>query len=185
MQLQARDRVRELAAALSLLSLALVFSAVGGVIPPGLLPRVAPLVEAVPHLNAAVSAAAIGTILYGIASVRRGRIGRHRRAMLASLALFVTFLVLYLYRISLEGPTPFPGPDPVYRFVYLPVLAVHVLLAVVCIPLLYYVLLLAVTRDVAELPDTPHPGVGRVAAALWLISFSLGLVVYLLLYVVY
>jgi len=185
MQLQARDRVRELAAALSLVSLALVFFAVGGVIPSALLPRVPPLVEAVPHLNAAVSAAAIGTILYGVASARQGRIGRHRRAMLASLALFVTFLVLYLYRVSLEGPTPFPGPASVYRFVYLPLLVVHVLLAIVCIPLLYYVLLLAVTRDVAELPDTPHPRVGRVAATLWLVSFSLGLIVYLMLYVVY
>ena len=185
MQLQVRDRVRELAAALSLISLALVFSAVGGVAPSALLPRVPPLVEAVPHLNAAVSAAAIGTILYGVASARRGRIGRHRRAMLASLALFVTFLVLYLYRVSLEGPTPFPGPASVYRFVYLPLLVVHVLLAIVCIPLLYYVLLLAVTRDVAELSDTPHPRVGRAAATLWLVSFSLGLVVYLMLYVVY
>jgi putative membrane protein len=105
--------------------------------------------------------------------------------MLASLALFVAFLLLYLYRISLEGPTAFPGPESVYRLVYLPTLAVHVSLAVVCVPLLYYVALLALTHDVAELPETPHPRVGRVAATLWLVSFSLGLVVYGTLYVVY
>jgi putative membrane protein len=185
MQLRAHDRVRELTALLSVVSLALVFSAVGGVVPAGVLPRVAPLVAAVPHVNAAVSLAAIGTITYGVVSIRRGRIASHRRAMLASLVLFVTFLVLYLYRVSLEGPTPFPGPDPVYRFVYLPTLAIHILLAIACIPLLYYVVLLALTHDVADLPETPHPRVGRVAATLWLISFTLGLVVYVMLYVVY
>jgi len=185
MQLRVRDRVRELTAVLSVVSLALVFSAVGGVVPAAVLPRVDPLVAAVPHVNAVASLAAIGTITYGVHSVRRGRVASHRRAMLASLVLFVTFLVLYLYRVSLEGPTPFPGPDPVYRFVYLPLLAVHILLAIVCIPLLYYVLLLAVTHDVADIPETPHPRVGRVAATLWLVSFALGLVVYALLYVVY
>ncbi len=185
MQLRARDRVRELTALLSVVSLGLVFSAVGGVVPAGVLPRVSPLVAAVPHVNAVVSLAAIGTITYGLLSVRRGRVASHRRAMLASLALFVTFLVLYLYRIALEGPTPFPGPEPVYRFVYLPTLGVHILLAIACIPLLYYVVLLALTHNVADIPETPHPRVGRVAATLWLVSFTLGLVVYLLLYVVY
>ncbi len=185
MERQARERVRELTAVLSVLSLALVFSAVGGVVPAGTLPRVGPLVAAVPHVNAVVSLAAIGTITYGVVSIRRGDVRRHRAAMLASLALFVTFLVLYLYRVSLVGPTPFPGPDPVYRFVYLPTLAVHILLAIVCIPLLYYALLVALTHDVAELPETQHPRVGRVAASLWLVSFALGLVVYLMLYAVY
>lgn len=185
MQLRARDRVRELTVLLSAVSLGLVFSAVGGVIPASVLPRVSPLVAAIPHVNAVVSLAAIGTITYGIVSIRRGQVASHRRAMLASLVLFVTFLVLYLYRVSLEGPTPFPGPETVYRFVYLPTLAVHILLAIVCIPLLYYVLLLALTHDPADLPETPHPRVGRVAATLWLVSFALGLVVYAMLYVRY
>jgi putative membrane protein len=185
MGLQARNRVRELTALLSVVSLALVFAAIRGVIPDAVLPRVPALVDAVPHANAAVSLAAIGTILFGVYSIRRGRVRRHRLAMLASVALFATFLVLYLYRVSLEGPTEFPGPATVYQFVYLPTLAIHIVLAVVCIPLVYYVLLLASTHDVAELPGTPHPTVGRVAASLWLVSFALGFVVYLLLYVVY
>jgi hypothetical protein len=46
-------------------SLALVFAA-GGVSPAGLLPRVSPLVETIPRLNALISVTAIGTILYGV-----------------------------------------------------------------------------------------------------------------------
>jgi putative membrane protein len=185
MAIQARDRVRELTALLSGVSLVLVFAAVGGIVPTALLPRIPALIEVVPHVNAAISLAAIGTILLGVYSIRQGNVRRHRAAMLVTVALFAAFLVLYLYRISLVGPTTFPGPPSVYRFVYLPTLAVHVLLAIVCVPLVYYVLLLAATRDPAELPGTLHPTVGRVAATLWLVSFALGVVVYLLLYAVY
>ena len=59
------------------------------------------------------------------------------------------------------------------------------LLAVVSIPLVYYVLLVATTRPVAAIRESPHPRVGRVAASLWFVSFALGVVVYALLYVVY
>ena len=186
MELPAEGRVPELTALLSAVSLALVFGAALGTIPRTLLPTAPDAVlAAIPHVNAAVSTVAMFTILAGVAFVRRGDVRRHRAAMLASLGLFAVFLSLYLYKVILEGPAEFPGPAAVYRFVYLPTLAVHVLLAVVCIPLLYYVLLLALTRPVSEIPRTRHRRVGRVAAALWLVSFALGDVVYLLLYVVY
>jgi putative membrane protein len=186
MAVRARDHVPELAASLSLLALGAVFAAALGLVPEALLPHApATVVGAIPHANAAVSALAILAIAGGVRAVRRGRIARHRGLMLAATALFATFLALYLYRIALEGPATFPGPDAVYRFGYLPLLAVHVSLAVVSVPLVVYVLLLALTHDIVELPATPHPRIGRVAAALWLVSFLLGEVVYLLLYVVY
>jgi putative membrane protein len=99
--------------------------------------------------------------------------------------LFVAFLVLYLYKVAVSGTAGFGGPDAVYRFVYLPTLAIHMVLAIICIPLLYYVLLLAMTRPVSELYDTSHRRFGRIAASLWLISFALGNVVYVLLYWAY
>jgi len=92
-------------------------------------------------------------------------------------------LALYLYRIVVHGTTEFPGDGAVYTFVYLPVLAIHIGLALVAIPLVYYALLLATTRRVREIYDTNHAKVGRVAASLWLVSFAPGIVVYLLLYV--
>jgi putative membrane protein len=184
MQLQARNRVRELTAVLSVVSLAVVFGTAGGFVPSGALPRVAPLVEAIPHLNAALSATALLTIVLGVRAIRRGDVERHRLAMMTTTALFLAFLLCYLYRIALEGPSGFPGPSTVERFLYLPLLAVHILLAVVSIPLVYYVLLVAITRPVAAVRESLHPRVGRVAATLWAISFALGIVVYLLLYVV-
>jgi putative membrane protein len=185
MQLEARDRVPELTAVLSVVSLGVVFATAGGLVPSGALPRVGALVEVIPHVNAALSATALVTIAVGVRAVKHGDIERHRAAMVATTVLFLGFLALYLYRIALEGPAAFPGPETVYQFVYLPVLGIHVLLAVVSIPLVYYVLLLAVTRPVAAIRKSPHPRVGKVAAGLWFVSFGLGIVVYALLYVVY
>lgn len=184
MHVDARDHVRELTAVLSVVSLALVFGTAGGFVPPDLLPRLDPLVTAIPHLNAALSATALVTIAIGVRAIKAGDVDRHRTAMAATTLVFLAFLVLYLYRIALEGPSDFPGPGVVYQFVYLPLLAIHILLAVVSIPLVYYVLLLAVTRPVAAIRQSPHPRIGRVAASLWGISFFLGIVVYLMLYVV-
>ncbi|MXR19599.1 DUF420 domain-containing protein [Halobacterium bonnevillei] len=182
----ARRNVTSLTAVLSAVSLALVVAAVRGVVPASLLPRAPDAVlAAIPTVNAVLSAVAIVTILAGVRAIRNGNVSRHRAAMGTSAVLFATFLALYLYRIVVEGTTHFAGPDVVYSFVYLPVLVVHMGLAIVCIPLVYYALLLAGTRDVCEIPATNHARVGRVAAALWLVSFALGIVVYLLLYVVY
>jgi putative membrane protein len=186
MQLQARDRVPELTGLLSVVSLGLVFGAALGVIPRGALPDAPAWVFAtIPHVNAVISFVAIVGIVVGIRAIRAGNVTRHRRAMVSSLVLFAGFLVLYLYKVSMKGPTSFNGPALIDQYVYLPLLAIHILLAIVCIPLLYYVVLLAATHPVSELPDTNHPRFGRIAASLWLISFVLGNVVYLLLYVVY
>jgi putative membrane protein len=175
--------VLALTGALTAVSLALVFGAVLEVIPATVLPRAPDAVlDLIPHLNAALSGAAIATILLGWRAIRRDAVERHRRAMVASLVLFAAFLTLYLYRISLVGPTPFEGSAVLDQFVYLPLLTIHVALAIVCVPLLYYVVLLAASRPVSELGRTKHPRVGRVAASLWVVSFALGIVVYLLLY---
>ncbi|RLM57455.1 DUF420 domain-containing protein [Halobellus sp. Atlit-31R] len=186
MELRARDHVLELTTALTVVSLAAVFGAVLGAIPASIVPDApATLVEAIPHVNAALSTTAIVTILLGVRFIRRGDVNRHRAMMITTLGLFVAFLALYLYRLILVGTAEFPGPETVYQFVYLPTLAIHILLAIVCVPLVYYVLLLGVTRPVSEIYDSAHKRVGRIAASLWLISFFLGDVVYVMLYVVY
>lgn len=183
MERLARARVGILTTLLTVVSLALVFGAVLRIGPVAALPAASDsFLAAIPHVNAAISFTAIATIVAGVRSIRRGNVERHRRLMLTTFVLFATFLGLYLYRVSLEGPTEFAGPAWVESTVYLPLLAVHVLLAIVCIPLVYYVLLLAYSHPVDRLATTNHPRVGRIAARLWLVSFALGTVVYAMLY---
>lgn len=184
MDVRVREHVPAVTGVLTVVSLALVFGAALQALPG--LPRAPDAVlAAIPHVNAVVSVIAIGTIAIGWRSIRQGAVRRHRAAMLAGMGLFALFLVLYLYRVSLVGPTEFVGPIAVRTFVYLPLLAVHILLAIVCIPLLYYVALLGLTRPTADIFKTNHAKVGRVAVVLWLTSFALGIVVYAMLYLVW
>lgn len=182
----ARENVPLLTAALSTLALALVFGAAGDVIPHTIVPDPGEtVVDAIPHVNAAISAIAVVTIGLGWRAIRNGQVDRHRVLMGTSFGLFAAFLALYLYRLVLVGTAEFPGPETVYQFVYLPFLGIHILLAIVCIPLLFYVVLLAATRNVAEIYGTNHARVGGIAAPLWLVSFLLGIGVYVLLHHVY
>ena len=182
----ARENVSVLTAVASAVALALVFAAVGGVVPSSLLPRASDSVlAAIPHFNAAVSATAIATITLGWRAISRGNVERHRNFMITSFALFAAFLGAYLYRLILVGTTEFPGPEAVYSFVYLPFLAIHILLAIVCVPFVFHALFLAATRPTEEIYHTRHAQVGLVGAVLWLISFTMGIGVYLLLYHVY
>lgn len=177
-----RTRTVELTVGLTIGSIAVIFAVVGGVIPASWLPRT-DVVEVLPHVNAILSTFALLAIGSGIRAIRRGRIDAHRRRMGIAFALFVAFLVSYLYRLTVVGTKSFGGP-PALEPVYLLVLAIHVTLAIVCLPLLYYVLLLATGYDQRELSETAHPRVGRFAATLWAVSFALGLVVYAALYAV-
>lgn len=168
----------------ALVSVVIVLIVAGGVVPRHVPPH-APdtVIAAIPHINVLLSLLAVLTIIYGWRAVRLGRIRTHRRAMISAMGLFVLFLVLYLYRLTiLGGPTGFDGSVLIYQFLYLPILILHIGLAIICIPLLYDTLALGLTVPTQELPATRHPAVGRVAASLWVVSFCLGIGVYLLLY---
>lgn len=179
-------QVPVLTGVLTVASLALVFGAVLGAIPSTVLPRApAAIVAAIPHVNAVVSALAIVTIVGGIRAIKRGDVTRHRQLMLTTAGLFAAFLVLYLYRVTLVGPTEFAGPAVFETYVYLPLLAIHILLAIVAIPAVYYTLLLAASYPTAELRETNHPRAGKLAASLWLVSFTLGIAVYAMLYLLW
>ncbi len=185
MQLVSKQQVPLLTAVLSVVSLGLVFSAVGGVVPEWVLPRSEVLIGLIPHLNVVISVAAIAAIVGGWRAIKQGNVETHRNRMLAAFGLFAAFLVFYLYRVAVEGPQAFAGPETIRQFVYLPTLAIHILLAIICVPLLFYVLLVAVSRPTEEIYRSRHRSVGQIAAALWVVSFGLGIVVYLLLYAIY
>lgn len=182
-----RHHVTELAALLGIASIGIVVAAAGGAVPAAWLPGAPGWVLAgIPHVNAIISVVAIVTIAVGWRAIRRGDVTTHRRAMVVATGLFTAFLVLYLYRLVLiGGASPFTGPTVVYQVVYLPVLLVHMGLAMVCIPLVIYVLLLGLTRPVHDIVETAHARVGRVAALLWMVSYGGGIVVYLLLHVLF
>ena len=180
------DQVVPVTVVLTVVSVLLVFAATLERIPEWLLPDAPSWVfDVIPHLNAALAVFALVAMAHGFMAIQRRDIRTHRRSMLLALAAFGAFLVLYLYNVALMGPGEFPGPDHIRLYVYIPVLIIHIGLAVICLPLLYYVILLAVTRPLSAIPDTNHALVARPALVLWAISFLLGLVIYIQLHVIY
>lgn len=179
-----KEHVTILAGGLGLLSVLFVFVAAGGVIPSEWLPSAsAEVLAGIPHVNALISVAAIGSIVIGWWMIRSNDIHRHRIAMSGAFGMFLSFLTLYLYRLIVRGgPSTFDGHETIALFVYYPLLAGHIVLAVICIPLLYYVILIGMTHPVAEIRKTRHRTVGRIVAPLWILTFVTGLGVYVLLY---
>lgn len=153
--------------------------------PASLSPALGRLVALAPHLIAVINAAALSCLLLGRRAIRGGRIHTHRRYMLAAAGLISAFLVLYVTRVALGGTKAFTGPAALRQYVYLPMLAVHVLLSIFSVIPVIYNLIVGLTREPAAVGLTRHPRVGRVAVTLWSLSLMLGLGVYLLLNVVY
>ena len=180
---QARHYVPQFTGALTAVSFAIVLVVIAGAVPSTLFPQAPPAVMAVvPHALAAVSAVAIGTILAGLRAVRTGNLDRHRTLMVVTFALFGLFLTVDFYRLVAVGPMTFSGPAVVETYLYLPLLAGHAVVALLTFPAVYYTLLVGVTTSRGALPATRHARVGRVAAALWLLTFGSGLVIYVLLH---
>jgi len=176
---QVRHHVPQLTGVLTGVSFAIVLVVIAGAVPSTVFPRAPPTVMAViPHALAAVSTAAIGTILAGLRAIRAGDVDRHRTLMVGTFVLFGLFLTVDFYRLAVVGPTAFTGPAVVETYLYLPLLAGHAVVALLTFPAVYYALLVGVTTPPGAVPATRHASIGRAAAALWLLTFGSGLVIY-------
>jgi putative membrane protein len=117
--------------------------------------------------------------------IRQDRVRLHAASMISSFLLICIFLVLYLTKIGGGGTKEFVGPALVY-YGYLAMLAIHITLSIVAVPVVLFALVLGLTHTPVELrQQTPHRRVGRIAASAWLLSLVLGVVTYLLLNHIY
>ncbi|ELZ14172.1 hypothetical protein C477_21040 [Haloterrigena salina JCM 13891] len=129
---------------------------------------------------------AIATLLLiaGWYWIRTGEIAKHRLAMIAAFGLILVFLVLYLLKVGGGGTKHFQGPQLV-KYAYLLMLAVHILLSIVSVPVVLFALILGLTHTPAELRRTAHARIGRIAAGAWILSLVLGVVTNLMLNHIY
>ncbi len=130
-------------------------------------------------VNACLNLASAVLLVAGFRFIRRGRIRDHRRCMLGAVTAGGLFLVFYVIRFSLTGTHPFTGPDPL-RPVYLTILFSHMILAVVVVPLVIRLLVLAGRKRFED-----HRRLARWTFPIWLYTSVTGLVVYLMLYQLY
>ncbi|MCL9815371.1 DUF420 domain-containing protein [Natronocalculus amylovorans] len=142
-------------------------------------------VDFLTHAIAAVNTLTIISLSLGWYWIRSGNVQKHATAMVTSFVLILVFLGMYLPRVAGGGTKYFVGPDPAY-YAYLIMLAIHIALSILAVPVVLYAIVLGLTHTPEELrTQTPHKKVGRVAAGSWLLSLILGVVTYLLLNHIY
>jgi len=172
-------------AVLSVVGYTLVVGTFLGVVPGSIFPDLS--LDQVNRLSdaiAVVNTVATITLIAGWRWIRRDEVKKHATAMASAFGLILVFLVLYLTKIGGGGTKEFVGPQLAY-YAYLAMLAIHIILSIVSVPVVLYAIVLGVTHTPAELRDTVHARVGRIAAGSWILSLSLGVVAYLLLNHIY
>ncbi|WP_256288034.1 DUF420 domain-containing protein [Halobellus inordinatus] len=173
-------------AVLSVVGYAAVVGTFLGLVPGSVFPELS--LRAVNRLSdaiALVNAINVVVIAAGWRWIRRDEVKKHAASMVTSFVLILVFLVMYLTKIGGGGTKEFVGPAFAY-YPYLAMLAIHIILSIISVPVVLYALVLGLTHSPTELrTETPHRRVGRIAAGAWLLSLALGVVTYLLLNHVY
>ncbi|TQQ82721.1 DUF420 domain-containing protein [Halonotius terrestris] len=142
------------------------------------------------HAIAVVNTLAATSLAAGWYWIRNDEVSKHAHAMLSAFVLILLFLSMYLPKVAGGGTKEFVLESayawvPLWEWVYpayLLMLAIHILLSILAMPLVLYAVVLGVTHTPDELrTQTPHRKVGRVAASTWILSLVLGVVTYVLL----
>lgn len=142
-------------------------------------------VDFLTHAIAVINSITLAALLLGVRYVRAGEYGKHRIAMLVAFSLILLFLVVYLLRVGGGFEKEIVGaPTGIYE-AYLAMLAIHIFLSIVSVPVVLYAVLLGLTHSFTELKDTRKAQVGRIAGGAWILSLALGIVTYVMLNHIY
>jgi len=139
-------------------------------------------------------AAGLLVLLIGYQQAKSRNFKNHKYLMLGATAINGAFLIQYITRFLMREETRFSGPTFVRDFIYLPILVVHITLAVVTIFLVLIHLKRTLSHEQQKESGEPffqgeyrqdHRSFGLITFRLWAISFVGGIIVFLMLYVLY
>ena len=130
-----------------------------------------------PALDALLNGLSATALLMGFAFIHgpktwAGRIKAHRAAMMTAFGFSVLFLVFYITNYALHGESHYPGHGTV-RAVYLIILVSHILLSMICLPLVLITFFLSLSGRIPI-----HRKLARWTFPIWLYVSVTGVVVY-------
>jgi putative membrane protein len=128
-----------------------------------------------PALNALLNGLSATALLIGYTFIRAHRIRAHRASMLTAFAFSTLFLVSYILHHALHGDVRYPV-HAALRSVYLPLLASHIILAVVALPLVLVTFFFSLSGRIPQ-----HRKVARWTFPLWLYVSVTGVITYIML----
>lgn len=129
-----------------------------------------------PPLNAALNGLAATLLSLGWVAIRRGQRRVHQYLMVSAFAASGLFLVGYLTYHYVHGDSRFGG-EGLLRGVYLAILASHVLLSMVLVPMAFTVLYLAARGRFAR-----HLRLARWTLPIWLYVSVTGVLIWFMLH---
>ena len=132
-----------------------------------------------PHVIGAVNSLTFIVLLLGLYFIKKSRVELHRYAMTTAFSLGVVFLISYV-TYHLSNPSRKFGGDGLVKGIYLAILASHIMLSLVVLPLVLRAMFFAVTSDFVK-----HKKTVRFAYPIWLYVCVTGVAVYLLVHQFY
>jgi putative membrane protein len=130
--------------------------------------------RSLPLLNAVLNAFCTIALITGFIFIRSRRIPQHRAAMFTAFFFSTIFLVSYLTNFTLHGETHFNRLSPWWPF-YWKLLASHILLSVVALPMILITFFLSLT---GRFPS--HKKLARYTFPIWLYVSFTGVIVYIM-----
>jgi putative membrane protein len=128
-----------------------------------------------PALNALLNGLSATALLIGYTFIRARRIRAHRAAMMTAFGFSTLFLVSYIAHHALHGDVRYPV-HAALRSVYLPLLASHIVLAIVALPLVLVTFFFSLTGRIPQ-----HRKIARWTFPLWLYVSITGVITYAML----
>jgi putative membrane protein len=128
-----------------------------------------------PALNALLNGLSATALLIGYIFIRAKRIHAHRAAMITAFGFSTLFLVSYILHHALHGDVRYPA-HAALRSIYLPLLASHIVLAVVALPLVLVTFFFSLSGRIRE-----HRKVARWTFPIWLYVSVTGVITYMML----
>lgn len=128
-----------------------------------------------PALNATLNGLSAIALLIGFTFIKSRKIKAHRASMITAFGFSTLFLVSYILHHALHGDVRYPA-NGALRSVYLPLLASHIILAIVALPMILVTFFFSLSGRIPQ-----HRRVARWTFPLWLYVSVTGVVTYVML----
>jgi len=145
-------------------------------------------IQFLPHLNGVINTITSIILIFGFIFIKRKNILNHKMAMISAFFLGVVFLISYVIYHSFSESTIFGDVNGnglleideaekigSFRYIYLAILASHILLAIIVVPFVLFAFFYALTERFEM-----HKKTVRFTLPVWLFVSISGVVVYLL-----
>ena len=128
-----------------------------------------------PALNATFNGLSATALLIGFTFIRAKKIAAHRASMITAFVFSTLFLASYILHHALHGDVRYP-PYAAWRGVYLPLLASHIVLATITLPMVLVTFFFSLTGRFPQ-----HRRIARWTFPMWLYVSVTGVITYAML----